>query len=174
MISVDCARSYLGNYFEALALRHEIDLARSSHRLTEANLTPADCQKGRIYLKTNSGDVLGLLKRRDWQLTDGDAFSLESNHFLLVRLNAQMLMVLSLDCCPSDNALKLIHLGHVLGNYHYPIAVATDRIYIQIDDRAALLESTLKALDIVGLKIGYETQPSSQELIFAPHSHQSS
>lgn len=171
MTSVDCSQTHLGNYFNAPDLQREIELARSENRTIEVQLTQADRQKSRIYAKTNTGEAIGLLKRRDWKLTDGDVFKLEGDRFLLIHLDAQRLMTLSLEMCRAIEALKLIHLGHTLGNHHYPIEVAADKIYIQVDDNAATLESTLKAFDIAGLKIEYETRSPSQTLAFPRHHH---
>lgn len=176
MTSIDCIQNYFGNYFATPKLHDDLERARSHHRLMEVELTQADQKKSRIYAKTNSGDAIGLLKQRDWQLTNGDVFQFEDDRFLLVHLNAQPLMTLSLDTHHSvgdhsDAALKLIHLGHTLGNHHYPIVVTADKIYIQINENTATLESTIKTFDIPGLKIGYETCSPDQTLTFASHQH---
>ena len=171
MTSVDCSKTYLGNYFNAPNLQRAVELACSENRTIEVQLTQADRQKSRIYAKTNAGEAIGLLKRRDWKLTDGDVFKLEGDRFLLIHLNAQRLMTLSLETGQEIDALKLIHLGHTLGNHHYPIEIAVGKIYIQIDNNAATLESTLKAFDIAGLKIEYEMRSPNQALVFSRHHH---
>lgn len=175
MISIDCIQNYLGNYVAIPELHHDLEHARSHHRLMEVTLTQADQKKSRIYVKTDSGKAIGLLKKRDWQLTNGDVFKLEDDGFLLIHLKAQLLMTLSFEGqpfeAPSDNALKLIHLGHTLGNHHYPMVVSADKIYIQINENTATLEAIIQTLDITGLKIGYETQSHSQTLTFTSHHH---
>lgn len=171
MISIDCTQNFLGNCFAIPELEHNLAKARSNHRLMEVELAQADQKKSRIYVKTKSGDAIGLLKQRDWQLTNGDVFQLEDERFLLIHLNAQPLMTLSLDTDHAVDALKLIHLGHTLGNHHYPIVVTADKIYIQINKNTTTLESTIKTFDIPGLKIGYETRSPDQALTFASHQH---
>ncbi|NEQ52442.1 MAG: urease accessory protein UreE [Leptolyngbya sp. SIO3F4] len=171
MISIDCSQNYLGNYFAIPELRHDLDQVRATHRLMEVELTQTDQKKSRIYAKTSSGDAIGLFKQRDWQLINGDVFQLEDDRFLFIHLSAQPLMTLSLDTHHPIDVLKLIHLGHTLGNHHYPIVVTADKIYIQINENAATLESTIKKFNIAGLKIGYETKTSEQTLTFTSHHH---
>ncbi len=171
MISVDCIQNYLGNYFAMPKLQHNLERARSNHRLMEVELTQTDQKKSRIYTKTNAGNAIGLLKQRDKQLTDGDVFQLENDRFLLIHFKSQSLMTLSFDAHHSVDVFKLIHLGHTLGNHHYPILVTDDKIYIQISENVATLESVIRSFDIAGLKIGYEMRSHDQTLTFTYHQH---
>lgn len=171
MISIDCIKNYHGNYFVMPDLEHDLAQARFNHRLIEVELVQTDQKKSRIYAKTTSGEAIGLLKKRDSPLTNGDVFQLEDNRFLLIHLTTQPLMTLSFDAQQSIDPLKLIHLGHTLGNHHQPIVVTAEKIYIQIDENADTLESTIKTFDISGLMIGYETRSPDQVLTFAHHHH---
>ena len=171
MMSIDCIKNYHGNYFAMPELEHDLAQARANHRLMEIELVQTDQKKSRIYAKTASGEAIGLLKKRDWQLTSGDVFQLEDNRFLLISIKAQPLMTLSFETQQSIDPLKLIHLGHTLGNHHHPIVVTAEKIYIQINENADTLESKIKTFDISGLKIGYETQSPDQLLTFASHRH---
>ncbi|MBT9312241.1 urease accessory protein UreE [Leptothoe kymatousa] len=170
MISIDCTQNFLGNSLAIPKLQQDLDQARSNHRLMEVELAQADQKKSRIYAKTASGEAIGLLKTRDWQLTNGDVFQLEHDGFLLIYLKTQPLMTLSFDT-PSVEALKLIHLGHTLGNHHHPIVVTPEKIYIQLNENRDRLESAIKTFDIAGLKIDYETLSPDQTLTFASHQH---
>ncbi|MEM9215359.1 MAG: urease accessory protein UreE [Cyanobacteria bacterium P01_F01_bin.150] len=179
MASIDCTQTYLGNYFQKRQLQQKIDTARSLDGVIDIELTQAEQKKSRIYTKTKSGDAIGLLKKRDWTFTDGDVFQLEGDRFLLIHLHPQILMTLSLESNHSTDLLKLIYLGHTLGNHHYPIVVTVDKIYVQIPDDSSHLETSIKELNIKGLRIGYETRWQSlpeekspdQILQFTHHSH---
>ena len=70
----------------------------------------------------------------------------------------------------NDYAIKLIHLGHTLGNQHYPITIQQDKIYIQLRTDAEAIERTVRGFAIPGLKIEYEMR-SPDELLFSPHQH---
>jgi urease accessory protein len=176
MASIDCTQSYLGNCFKLTALQQDLDIARSADRLMEIELTQSDQKKSRIYAQTTSGDAIGILKQRDWVLTDGDVFKAEGDRLLLIHLESQKLIALSFDSQYPVDALQLIHLGHTLGNHHYPIVVKEDKIYLQPAEDASTVESTIKAFDITGLSIEYETRSPVQALNFGfpdrQHSHE--
>jgi urease accessory protein UreE len=57
-----------------------------------------------------------------------------------------------------------------LGNHHYPITIAEQKIYLQPGADIAILEQTIKQLQIPGLTINYEMRPRDS-LDFAPQSH---
>jgi len=171
MMRIDCTQTYLGNYFQQIRLQQDIDVVRPSHSILEVELTQADQKKSRIYAKAHSGDTIGLLKQRDWQFTHGDVFQLEGDRLLVIHLESQLLMVLSIETFLLDNSLKLIHLGHTLGNHHYPIVVTTDKIYVQISDDSTHIEETIRAFNIDGLRIEYERRSPNQVLSFATHHH---
>lgn len=171
MISIDCTQNYLGNSIVKPELNHRLEHLRSLQRLVQVQLTQADQKKSRIYTRTNTGDSIGILKQRDWQFTHGDVFQLEGDRLLLVHLESQRLMTLSIKTCSPDSSLKLVHLGHTLGNYHYPIVVTADKIYVQIPEDTSHIEEAIKAFKINGLKIEYERRSPNQALSFETHHH---
>ena len=66
---------------------------------------------------------------------------------------------------------KLIHLGHVLGNHHYPIAIQDNQIYVQLVTNKTSIEKLLKDLNISGLKTSTRLPKGDRQIIFSSHEH---
>lgn len=169
----EIARKYLGNTNENRSLARQIDKACQMQQCLEVDLAPSDRAKGRIFTQSTSGVAIGIIKDRDRHLKTGDVFETESGRLILIRLQAQKLMVLSFTQPLGDRAIDLVRLGHVLGNHHYPIFIESDRIYIRLVTQAAAIEKIISEFDLPGLKINYEGR-SPEELVFSHHSHQQS
>ena len=164
----EIAQTYLGN------INHNSDLSELVNHETclEVFLTERDRHKGRIHTHTDTGVAIGIIKSRDRALQCGDVFQTESGNLILVHLQELELMVLSFSELVSDNVpVKLVHLGHILGNHHYPIVVQDNKIYVQLITDAKVLEKTIKDLHIAGLEINYEMRSPNKHLNFSVHSH---
>lgn len=164
----EIAQTYLGN------INHNSDLSELAKRETclEVFLQESDRQKGRIHTYTDTGVAVGIIKSRDLVLQSGDIFQTESGNLILVHLQERELMVLSFSELVSDNVpVKLVHLGHILGNHHYPIVVQDNKIYVQLVSDAKVLEKAIKDLHIAGLAINYEMRSPNKHLEFSAHSH---
>jgi urease accessory protein len=165
------AKTYLGNIQENNNLADEIEKACLEENCLEIYLNQIDTRKGRIYTQSLSGIPIGIIKSRDWSLREGDIFATEEGKFLLVHLQKQKLMVLSFSEPVSDRPLELIHLGHVLGNHHYPIIIQENKIYLQLVFDAEVIETTIRNFNIPGLKIDYELRSPQQQLNFSSHNN---
>lgn len=168
------AQTYLGNRHQEPQLAEQ--LAAAPH--LEVTLALSDRTKGRIYAQTHTGEHVGIVKDRHWSLADGDVFETQAGFLLLVHLHAQRVMVLRMaavqpDPAPLDpgQALALVHLGHTLGNHHWPIVVEADRIYVQLASDPRVMESTLRGFAIPGLEISYEARSPGDPLAFVSHGH---
>jgi urease accessory protein len=173
-IQTHLAQIYLGNRYQAPQLAEQ--LAATPH--WQVTLTPSDRAKGRIYAQTSSGESVGIVKERHWNLADGDVFETVTGELLLVHLEPQRVMLLRMGPTNLDapaltpgQVLALIHLGHCLGNHHWPILVEADRIYVELVSDPAVMESTLAGFAIPGLEISYELRSPDQPLTFSAHSH---
>jgi urease accessory protein UreE len=69
------------------------------------------------------------------------------------------------------NMSDLIYLGHVLGNHHWPILVNGDRIYVEMVADRAVMEATVRNVNIPNLCIDYEVRSSANQIQFSSHSH---
>ena len=168
MNMTEIAQIYLGNINDNSDLselvKHETCL--------EVFLTESDRHKGRIHTHTDTGIAIGIIKSRDRALQSGDLFQTESGDLILVHLQERELMVLSFSELVGDNVpVKLVHLGHILGNHHYPILVQDNKIYVQLVSDAIVLEKTIKDLHIAGLEINYEMRSPNKHLEFSAHNH---
>lgn len=165
------ASTWLGNYEVDANLARQIEQARSTGACHEVYLHPDNNSKGRIYARSTSGVAVGIIKEREVSLNTGDVFKTEQGQLLVVHIEAQKVIVISFTGEVSDHALELIHLGHVLGNHHYPILLEAGKIYIELAAPPEVIAATIESFNIPGLSISYESRSSSQKLIFSPHSH---
>lgn len=171
MTVTEVAQSYLGNCLEDPTLNAQVELARVSDACLDVELAQDDCAKSRIHVKSKPDLEIGIIKERGWSLREGDVFKTERDRLLVIHLESQQLIALSLSDVDSESALSLIHLGHTLGNHHCPIFVTKDKIYIQLADNRELIESTIQNFQIPGLKISYETRSTTEHLPFQKHTH---
>ena len=161
----EITQKYLGN------IRNNSELAQLvTSDCLEINLQFGDRYKGRIHARTNTNITVGIIKSRDRALKSGDLFRTKSGKFLLIHLQEPELLVIDLSTLdPNVTHAKLIHLGHVLGNHHYPIAIQDNRIYVQSITSKATLEKLLRDLRISGLQISYQLQKSDRQIDFSSH-----
>ncbi len=149
----EIAQNYLGNLHKNTTLVEQVKTAVESQLCLEVYLSLTDSRKGRIHTHSTSGVDVGIIKSRDWSLQEGDVLTTQTGKLLLVHLQKQKLMVLSFTEPVATEPIKLIHLGHTLGNHHYPIIVKDNKIYLQITENASQIESTIRNFQIQGLEI---------------------
>ncbi|PPS41908.1 urease accessory protein UreE [Chroococcidiopsis sp. TS-821] len=171
MSTIDLAYTYLGNYINNQELQQKIEAARAARRCLDIELGQDDQAKSRIYTKSTSNVPIGIIKKRGWMLSEGDVFKTQQGNLLIIHLKACELMVLSFSNEQSGYALPLIHLGHTLGNHHYPIFVTQDKIYIQLVADKDIIEKTIQKFNIPGLKVTYETQSFEHYLKLTSNMH---
>ena len=164
----EVADRYLGNIQENAELSRQL----TTKTCLEVYLSQSDCVKGRIHAHTNSGVAVGIIKSRELSLQEGDVFQTESGKLVSIHLQPQQLMVLSFSTSTTDTLpTQLIHLGHVLGNHHWPIIVRKNKIYLQLAADAAVMEATIGDFQIPGLRIDYESRSPTEHLNFSDHTH---
>ena len=163
----EVAETYLGN------VNNNSELAQLiTSDCLEINLQFGDRYKARIHSHINSNLAVGIIKSRDRALQSGDLFRTNSGRLVLIHLQEPELLVIDLSALEANvTPAKLIHLGHILGNNHYPIALQEDRIYVQLVTNKTSIEKLLKDLNISGLKTSYQL-PQERKIIFSSHGHQ--
>ncbi|MGB3496326.1 MAG: hypothetical protein WBA57_26595 [Elainellaceae cyanobacterium] len=173
------AHLYLGNTLDATDsaalvqadLVQQVAHARQYHDCLDVYLTLEDNRKGRIHAQATSGESVGIIKDREQQLRQGDIFQTESGRLVLIHLQEQPVLVIQADSDAHASALALIHLGHTLGNHHYRIAIRDDRIYVQLEDNADVVEATIRSHNIPGLSVTYEQRVAEQAIAFDSSAH---
>ncbi|MGH2412288.1 MAG: urease accessory protein UreE [Microcystaceae cyanobacterium] len=161
----ELAETYLGNIAENPDLQARI----SWEQCLEVYLSQTDSRKGRIHTCSTSGIDVGIVKSRDWSLREGDVLETQQGKLLLVHLQEQKIMVLSFIELMSNRPLDLIHLGHVLGNHHWPILVQNGKLYVQLAADEEVMEATIRHFQIPGLQIDYEWRSPNEQLTFSEH-----
>lgn len=167
----ELAEIYLGNSRENVSLSERIEKARSSALCLEVHISQTDSRKGRIHAHTTTGSAVGIVKSRDWALREGDVLETEKGKLVLIHLQEQKVMVLSFTEPVTERPIELVHLGHVLGNHHWPIIVQDGKLYVQLAADVEVMESTVRDFQIPGLQIDFELRSPQQHLDFSQHSH---
>lgn len=167
----ELAHTYIGNWISNSGLAERVEQARTEGICLEVYLDQIDSLKGRIHAKSTCGKVVGIIKGRDWSLTEGDVFETERGQLLVVHLEAQKMMVLSFTGEAKGHEIELVHLGHTIGNHHWPIIVRGNKIYIQLAADIEVMELTVRSFEIPGLSMTYESRSFDNQLTFSKHSH---
>ena len=165
------ASTWLGNYNVDVTLAQQIEQERIAGSCLEVYLHPDNSSKGRIYARSTSDVAVGIIKERDRTLDSGDVFKTEQGQLLIVHIEAQKVVVIRFTGVVGDLALELIHLGHVLGNHHYPILLDAGKIYVELVAPLEVIMATIKSFKIPGLCVSYESRSPDQKLFFSHHSH---
>ncbi|PSB06515.1 urease accessory protein UreE [Pleurocapsa sp. CCALA 161] len=156
----EVANQYLGNIQENAELSQRL----TRETCLKVYLSQSDRVEGRIHVHTNSGVAVGIIKSRDFFLQEGNVFQTESGKLVSIHLQPEKLMVLSFSSSTADTLpAKLIHLGHVLGNHHWPIIVRKNKIYLQLTADTAVMEATIEDFQIPGLRIDYESRSALKD-----------
>ncbi len=168
----ELAQTYLGNYLKDIELKERVEQSLATNCCLEVELTQDDSLKSRVHAKSSEGTTVGIIKERGWSLTEGDVFKTENDQLLLIHIQAQQFIVLSFSTQQPGYEIALVHLGHALGNHHYPIFVTKDKIYIQLVTDKEVIEATIYSFKIPGLLVTYELRSPAQQLTFQKDSHE--
>jgi urease accessory protein len=169
---IEVAETYLGNIDRDSLLAEKVDRAKKSERLLEVSLTESDRNKGRISTQLKSGVSIGIVKSRNLQLQEGDVFQTDRDNFLLVHLNSETVMVLHFaEATTNHSAMKLVSLGHLLGNHHYPIKVEENKIYVRLTTDSKVLIQMIEKLAITELTISWEQVSAFEASSDRKHHH---
>ena len=172
----EVAQIYLGNIHQNQALAGQIAEAKANQKLLEVNLHQSDRAKGRISCKSTSGVAIGIIKSRKLKIKSGDVYQTDKNYLLLVKLLAEEVLVLSIPQEDRDITTKLVQLGHLLGNQHYPIQVKDNKIYVQLHsnhnhpaDPEHTIVKMIKEIGISGLIISQKQVDQPLETLHQSH-----
>lgn len=172
---IELAQTYLGNLTEDYSLAAKVTQARQQASCLDVFLSQSDRHKGRIQVRSTSGFTVGIIKSRDWSIRASDVFMTEAEQLVVIHLPEQKSLVLSFELPLTASATELVRLGHVLGNHHYPINIANQKIYLQpgadLPVDLAIVEQTIKQLQIPGLTINYEMRSPDLDCDFDHQSH---
>ncbi|MGB3296576.1 MAG: hypothetical protein WBB01_26620 [Phormidesmis sp.] len=169
------AETYLGNVSEDEDLARRLAQAKERGCCLEVLIERGDRIKGRLLTHTVSGQPVGIVKGRDWLLRDGDVLETTQNYLVLVSIQQQQVMTLRFADDTSNQAISLIHLGHVLGNRHWPITIKGETLFVELVAGTELMTSTIREmahrLGITGLQINLEGRSAEAALDFSDAHH---
>jgi urease accessory protein len=182
--TTEVADCYLGNSREDDALAAQVAQSRQRQRCLEVTIEQKDCLKGRIFTQSASGQAVGIIKGRDWQLRDGDVLRTQRDRLVLISLKKQQVLALRFDRESANSPAQLVNLGHIIGNHHWPMTLHAETLYIALSDNADTIEATIyeivETLKIKGLRITREFMAADHTLDFSsahslahplPHTH---
>lgn len=165
------ADRYLGNVKEDNELATQIAQSHDVQQCLDVTIERKDCGKGRIFLQAASGQAVGIVKGRDWQLRDGDVLRTQSNQLVLVSLQKQQVISLQFEPKVNNSPVQLVNLGHTIGNHHWPITLHRETLYVEVADNAEVIEATIhdivRTLGIEGLRIVREFRGGDRTLDFS-------
>jgi urease accessory protein len=169
---IEVAETYLGNIDRDSLLAEKVARAQKSQRLMEVSLTQSDRNKGRISTQLKSGTNIGIVKSRNRQLQEGDVFQTDRDNLLLIHLNSETVMVLHFaEATTNHSAMKLVSLGHLLGNHHYPIKIEANKVYVRLTTDSKVLIQMIEKLAVTGLTISWEQVSVFREFSDREHHH---
>jgi urease accessory protein len=169
---IEVAETYLGNIDRDRLLAQKVAQEKKSHQLLEVSLTQSDRNKGRIATELSSGVSIGIVKSRNLQIQEGDVFQTNQGNLLLIHLNSETVMVLHFtEAITHNSAMKLVSLGHLLGNHHYPIKIEEHKIYVRLTTESKVIIQMIEKLAIAGLTISWEQVSPLEGLIDREHHH---
>lgn len=140
-------RQRLGNIHTTPELLQQTVQWQDEGRLDEVTIEERETRKGRLRVSTLRGRDAGIQLPRGAELQDGDVFANEDDGGgVLIRLALQEVMVLTPRTMlnPQERWAWAIRLGHVLGNQHWPVAVAGEQILTPVALDRAVMETVLK------------------------------
>ncbi len=164
------AKKYLGNINKNPELAELVKNAKKANNYLEIDLQKSDRAKGRILTKSVCGVSIGIIKNRELLLESGDILEAENGNLLLINLQQEKLMVLTFSNS-NNHPLKLVKLGHLLGNNHYPIKIQDNKIYVRLVTNPKVIEKNIEKLNIIGLQISYTSQSVDYDSNNIPHHH---
>ncbi|MEL6161382.1 MAG: urease accessory protein UreE [Cyanobacteria bacterium J06623_5] len=171
------ADAYLGNLSKNEQLTEQVKQKQAAGCAFTVHIDHVDCCKGRIFTETADGQTVGIVKGRSWSLTDGDVLATQTDTLILIALHQQTVIALRFDHSDQNLAVRLVHLGHVLGNHHWPISLIHNSLYVEqvadIELMQATIRETATTLGIRGLQITTETKSSNEAIDFkTAHNHE--
>ena len=170
------ADRYLGNINEDRDLASQVALDHKQNSCLDVSIERQDCCKGRIFAQvdSNSEQSVGIIKGRDWTLRDGDVLMTQNQQRVLVHIKRQQVIALQFDRKAYNSPVKLLSLGHTLGNQHWPITLQGETLYIELATDAQRIEATIQeiieSLEIQGLHVVREFKEAGAAIAFS-HSH---
>ena len=165
----------LGNLGEDARLGDLHRRWQAAERAETVELTPLEAQKGRLRTVTDKGTPLGLSLGRGTALRDGDVLYLNEaeERMIVARLKPEEVLVITVK--PSASAADLIrvavHLGHVLGNQHWPVKVEGTSVYVPVSVDKKVMETVLKTYDLQGIEYRFEQGGVGVIPRVVPHEH---
>ncbi|MGB3789368.1 MAG: hypothetical protein WA949_15260, partial [Phormidesmis sp.] len=142
--TTEVADSYLGNIKEDEKLSSQIARALEANQCLEVTIERKDCRKGRIFVQATSGQSVGIVKGRDWQLRDGDVLKTQRDRTVLVSLQKQQVIALQFEQKAHNSPAQLVNLGHTMGNHHWPIKRQGETLYVEVSGNAEQIEATIR------------------------------
>lgn len=162
----EVAKVYLGNIDRDRSLARKVTRSRKENRILEVTLQESDRSKGRILAQSTDGVAVGIVKNRELKLRSGDVFQTTENNLVLIHLETETLMVLTLDeAIESFLGMELVRLGHLLGNQHYPIKIEENKIYVRPIGDLSVLTRKIEELSFSGITITWEQTAKMQDAI---------
>ena len=160
MLIVD---SILGNSYDGNNISEKIQSAKENQTLKRLFLSRPQMEKSRLRAETEDGTEIGLSLEPGTVLHNGDVLEINSNLIIIHQLPEKVIRVTFNENNRSPNLL--IQLGHIIGNRHRPISIASDGcIMFPIHD-----EDEVKLFEQLFSDIIHQISLNMEDEIFVPN-----
>ena len=133
--------------------------AQAAGRVDEVRLTPLEAQKGRLRVTSIHGTPFGLSLGRGAVVCDGDVlYQDDSGSMVVARITPEEVLVITVrpQASPADVLRVAVHLGHVLGNQHWPIMVEGASVYVPVSVDRTVMETVLRTHGLEGIEYRFD------------------
>jgi urease accessory protein len=146
----------IGNRYDDQQLAEDCQRAAESDGLEHIHLSLDEAVRGRMRVTTDGGTEVGIAVGRDHALRDGDVLyrSDDGQRVVVVTMRAAETLVIRIQPggSPQDMFELGVRLGHLLGNQHWTLRVAGDRVLVPVTVDRRVMETVLRSHGIEGLE----------------------
>ena len=123
MSHMQVVNSILGNSYQGKC-KEKITFAKENNTLSRLFLSRTQMEKSHFRTETEDGLEIGLSLEPGTVLHNGDVIEVDSNLIVIHQLPEKVLRVMINERDWSPNLL--VQLGHIIGNRHRPLSIASD------------------------------------------------
>jgi urease accessory protein len=171
MVVIETVR---GNVHHDLHLATAYREAQAAGHVDEVRLTPLEAQKGRLRVTSIHGTPFGLSLGRGAVVCDGDIlYQDDSGSMVVARIMPEEVLVITVrpQASPADLLRVAAHLGHVLGNQHWPFTVEGSSVYVPVSVDKTVMDTVLRTHGLEGVEYHFEECAVGPIPRTIPHAH---
>ncbi len=150
--------SVMGNIFDDKKLLTKFNQMESQKSCERLKISRLETERSRIRKKTDLGTDIGLILDSGTKLHHGDVIVSNLKKFIIIEQLPEKVISIKIRKL-KENSVRLVTLGHIIGNRHKPIVIKDDVLSfpIQADSEVDVFKKLLSYI-INNLEIKVEEQ----------------